>query len=243
VSTQASALPRPVREALRRFTRPVNVSPGERAVSIAAGAALVALGLTRRRKIPGIGLVMTGAGLFWRGATGHCDIYALLGIDRSTERAIRAQASVSVDRPADELYRFWRNLENLPKVFPHLIAVAEIDRRRSRWAAEAPGGALVEWEAEIVAERKGEALAWRTVGESDVDHRGSVRFSPAPGGRGTLVSVALEYVAPGGPSGMAVAKLLGKDPERQIRKDLRRFRQLAEAGEIPTTEGRPAGPR
>jgi uncharacterized membrane protein len=241
VSTQASALPREVQKAVRRFARPVNVSPVERAVSIAAGAALVAFGLTRRRKIPGIGLVMVGAGLFWRGATGHCDIYALLGIDRSTDRSIRAEASVSVNRPADELYRFWRNLENLPKIFAHLIAVAEIDRRRSRWAAEAAGGGLVEWEAEIVAEREGEALAWRTVGEADVVHRGSVRFSPAPGGRGTIVTVALEYVPPGGPAGTALANLLGKDPERQIRRDLRRFRQLAEAGEVRTPEDQPVG--
>lgn len=242
MSTEASAVPRPARGAVRRFSRPVNVSPGERAVSIAAGAALVAVGLTRRRKIPGIGLVMVGAGLFWRGATGRCDIYALLGIDRSGDRAIRAEASISVNRPADELYRFWRKLENLPKVFAHLIAVAEIDPRRSRWAAEAAGGGLVEWEAEIVAEREGEALAWRTVGESDVIHSGSVRFSPAPGGRGTIVTVAVEYVPPGGPAGTALADLLGKDPEREIRKDLRRFRQLAEAGEVRTTEGQPVGP-
>ncbi|HYK41695.1 MAG TPA: SRPBCC family protein [Thermoanaerobaculia bacterium] len=249
MSARASAQPfaetspafRPVRKLVQAAMRPVNLSPSERWMSAAAGAGFVALGLTRRRAIPGAALTMIGAGLFWRGFSGHSDLYGLLGIDHAAERSVLVDESVTVNRPAGDLYRYWRNLENLPRVFSHLMAVREIDSRRSQWAARAPAGAIVEWEAEIVAEREGEVLSWRTVEGSDVVHRGSVRFRSAPGERGTVVSVSLEWVPPAGPAGRAFAKLLGEDPGSRLREDLRRFKQVLETGEVPSTEGQPSG--
>lgn len=242
MSSLPSSFARPIRAAVRKVARPVNVSSGERWISASAGTALAVYGISRRRFWGGA-VALIGAGLAWRGATGHCDIYAALGIDRSDKKATLVEESVTVNRPADELYRFWRNLENLSQVFEHVIAVTEIDKRVSRWTAQAPAGAIVEWEAEILADREGEVLAWRTRGDSDVLHRGSVRFRPAGEGRGTVVAVSLEYEPPAGKAGVAVAKLLGEDPEKQISEDLRRFKQICEAGEVPTTEGQPAGER
>ncbi|MEO8432958.1 MAG: SRPBCC family protein [Acidobacteriota bacterium] len=240
-----SALPtpiaRPIRKVVRRFARPVNLGPAERWLSAVAGGGLVLFGLTRRRRIPGVALAMTGAGLAWRGITGHCDVYGLLGVDRAPDRAVRVEESVTVHRPAAELYRFWRNLENLPRVFEHLISVGETDAKHSHWVATAPADVPVEWDAQIVADREGEVIAWRTSEDSEISHRGSVRFDPATGGRGTLVTVSLEYAPPAGRAGVAIAKLLGEDPKAQIHEDLRRFKQVAEAGEVPTTDGQPSG--
>ena len=232
---------RPVRKLVQAALRPVNLSASERWTSAAAGAGFVALGLTRKRAIPGAALTMIGAGLLWRGFSGHSDLYGLLGVDHSTERSVLVDESVTVNRPAGELYRYWRNLENLPRVFSHLVEVREIDSRRSHWAARAPAGSVVEWEAEIVSEREGEALSWRTLEGSDVVHRGSVRFRSAPGERGTVVSVSLEWVPPAGPAGRAFVKILGEDPRSRLRDDLRSFKQVLETGEVPSTEGQPSG--
>ncbi|MCA1581994.1 MAG: DUF2892 domain-containing protein [Acidobacteria bacterium] len=242
MSSLPSSFTRPLRAAVRKVARPVNVSSGERWLSTIAGTALAVYGISRRRFWGGA-LALIGAGLAWRGATGHCDIYASLGINRSEKKTTLVEETVTVNRPADELYRFWRNLENLSQVFEHVLAVTEIDRRLSRWVARAPAGATVEWDAEIVADREGEVLAWRTREDSDVLHRGSIRFRPAGEGRGTVVALSLEYEPPAGKAGVAVAKMLGEDPETQIREDLRRFKQICEAGEVPTTEGQPAGGR
>ena len=236
----ASPAARPVRRLVQTAIRPVNLSRSERFMSAAAGAGFVALGLTRKRAIPGAALTMIGAGLVWRGFSGHSDLYGLLGIDHAAEHAVLVEESVTVHRPADELYRFWRRLENLPRIFSHLMAVREIDSRLSHWAARAPAGAVVEWQAEIVTDREGEVLSWRTVEGSDVVHRGSVRFRSAPGERGTVVSVSLEWVPPAGAAGRAFAKLLGEDPGSRLREDLRRVKQVLETGDVPTTEGQPS---
>jgi uncharacterized membrane protein len=123
----------------------------------------------------------------------------------------------------------------------HLVSVSQLDSRRSRWVAKAPAGRTVEWDAEIINEITGELIAWRTVEGADVVSAGSVRFTPAPGGRGTEVRVRLQYDPPAGKIGATVAWLLGHDPAATIREDLRRFKQLMEAGEVPTIEGQPRG--
>lgn len=240
MSSLPSTFARPLRAAVRKVARPVNVSSSERWVSAIAGTALAVYGVSRRRFWGGA-VALIGAGLAWRGATGHSDVYAAFGINRSEKKTTLLEESVTVNRPADELYRFWRKLENLSSVFEHVLAVTEIDRRLSRWTAQAPAGATVEWDAEILADREGEVLAWRTREGSDVLHRGSVRFRTAGEGRGTVVAVSLEYEPPAGKAGVALAKLLGEDPAKQIKDDLRRFKQICEAGEVPTTEGQSAG--
>lgn len=154
---------------------------------------------------------------------------------------IRVGKSIQVNRAPEAAYCFWRNFENLPRFMFHLEEVKVIDGRRSRWVAKAPAGPRVEWDAEIVEDIPNELIAWRSLEGSDVENSGQVRFERAPGGRGTIVRVALEYLPPGGRLGAALARLFGKEPGEQAAEDLRRFKQLIEAGDIVTTEGQPAG--
>jgi len=109
--------------------------------------------------------------------------------------------------------------------------------RRSHWVARAPAGQEVEWDAEIIDERPGRRIAWRSLAESDVRHEGEVRFREAPGDRGTEVRVHIDYDPPAGKAGAAVAKLFGEEPEQQIRDDLRRLKQVLETGEVLLSDG------
>ena len=221
-----------------------NISETERWVSMAAGAGLVAYGLTRRR---GTGLLVAGLGawLARRGMTGHCDTYQMLGLNTAgtgedTRRALGGPAgviveeSVVINRPISELYRFWRNLENLPRFMSHLESVERITDTLSRWRAKAPAGTTVEWNAEIINEVPDQVIGWKSIEGSDVASAGSVNFDEAAGGRGTRVQVRLQYSPPGGKVGDAVARLLGSDAATQIRQDLQRFKQLVESGQTTT---------
>ncbi|HXE56657.1 MAG TPA: SRPBCC family protein, partial [Gemmatimonadales bacterium] len=147
-------------------------------------------------------------------------------------RALQATRTITIGRPAEEVYRFWRDLENLPRFMSHLDSVRVLDQRRSHWVARAPAGRTVEWDAEIVEDRAGELIAWRSLEGADVPNSGSVRFTPAPGGRGTEVRVQLQYQPPGGAVGAAVAKLFGEEPGQQVASDLRRLKQVIETGEV-----------
>jgi len=228
-----------------------NISAAERTALILGGAALAAWGVTRRSP-GGILTALAGAGLAYWGASGRCDVYEMLRISTAGtqdsenasiphQRGIKVEKSITINRSPEELYRFWRELENLPRFMDHLESVTQTDQKRSRWAAKGPAGKSVTWEAEIINEKENELIAWRSLPGADVDNAGSVRFDPAPAGRGTEVQVVLEYDPPGGRLGAAVAKLWGEEPEQQIDEDLRHFKQIMEAGEVPTTEGQPAG--
>jgi len=155
--------------------------------------------------------------------------------------SIHVAKSLIINKPPDEIYRFWRDFKNLPRVMEHLQSVEITDSKRSRWVAKGPVGKTIQWEAEITEERPNEMIAWRSIEGSTVEHAGSVKFEPAPGGRGTLVRVELSYRPPAGRVGATVAKLLGEEPQLQLEEDLRRLKQIMEAGEIITTEGQPAG--
>lgn len=150
---------------------------------------------------------------------------------------------VTINKPASELYAFWRDLRNLPRVMAHLQRVEVIDERHSHWVANAPAGLSVEWDAEIVEDQPDELIAWRSLPGADIDNFGSIRFEPARGGRGTVVRVELRYDPPAGKLGSLIAKLFGEEPAQQIDGDLRRFKQLMETGEIATTEGQSSGRR
>ncbi|MGB3208991.1 MAG: cyclase, partial [Crinalium sp.] len=119
--------------------------------------------------------------------------------------------------------------------------VKVFNETRSHWIANAPMGASVEWDADIIRDEENKLIAWASVEGADIDNSGFVRFTPAPGERGTEVKVVIEYNPPGGAIGVAIAKLFGEEPEQQAGDDLRRFKQLMEAGEIATTEGQPSG--
>ena len=145
--------------------------------------------------------------------------------------------SVTIRRPREEVYRFWRALENLPQFMYHLQAVRSTEGRRSHWTVKAPGGGTVEWDAELIEDRPNERLAWRSLQGSDVHHEGSVEFRDAPADRGTEIDVSLHYDAPAGQAGTLVATLFGEEPLQQIRDDLRRFKQVMETGEVVLSDG------
>ncbi len=154
---------------------------------------------------------------------------------------LHIKKTITVNRSREELYRRWHDFERLPEFMSHLEAVQLTGPNRSRWTAKAPAGTSIEWDAEIIEDRPNERIAWRSLGGA-VHHAGSVDFRPAPGGRGTEVSVELEYRTPAETLGAAFAKLFGEEPGQQIQDDLRRFKWLMETGEIPTTENQPSGP-
>jgi uncharacterized membrane protein len=237
--------------------REVNVGDAERLLSVLGGAAL-ALMAARRRGAAGAALALVGGTLLHRGTTGRCVVYGALGLDTSdgehgmlerrhgpaavldAAKATRVERSVTIQRDAGELYAFWRRLDNLPRVMRHLDRVTELSPTRSRWRAKAPAGQRVEWEAEIINDIPGELISWRSVEEATVPNAGSVHFTPATGGRGTVVRVVLEYEPPVGPLGALAARVVHEEPDTQVREDLRRFKRMMEAGEAPTTEGQPS---
>ncbi len=154
----------------------------------------------------------------------------------------RAEANMMVDRSPEECYRFWRNFENLPRFMPYLESVRTTGDRTSHWVACGPGGARIEWDAEIQNDLPNQRIAWRSLPTSMFCNAGSVDFERAPGDRGTIIRVQMDYGQPFRTLGSA-AKLIGKDPEQMIRKELRRFKQVIETGQVITTEGQPAGRR
>jgi len=232
----------------------VNVGQTERWVSAIGGGALAIYGLTRG-SLGGIALGLLGAALVQRGVRGHCEVYQAMGygtagegdlrnsenVSVRGERGIKVEKSVTISRTPEELFRFWRNFENLPRFMNHLEAVRVTGENRSHWVAKAPAGMTVEWDAEVYNEKPDELIAWRTLEGADVDSAGSVRFEQDAGGHGTVVRVTLKYDPPGGSIGAAIARLFGENPEQQIDEDLRRFKQLMETGEIASTEGQPSG--
>jgi len=231
----------------RPTLRRVNVGTTERRVSLATGFAMLSYLVRKRPNVMvGLPLGLEAGYLLYRGATGHCVIYQMMDIDRSEDghQGIKVERAVTVNRPRDELFRIWRNFENLPRFMTHLqrVAVDELgDDKRSHWVAKAPLGREIEWDSEITEERENEYLAWRSLPGSIVENMGSVEFSDAPGGRGTIVKVSMQYHPPAGSMGAAVAKLFGEEPDQQVREDLRHFKQIMETGEIPSVEGQPSG--
>jgi uncharacterized membrane protein len=172
------------------------------------------------------------------------DVLCSRQISRSPEvniSGIHVRKSITVNRPPEELYRFWHNFENLPRFMNHLESVQVNGERRSHWVAKGPAGTSVEWDAEVIHDRPNELIEWRSLEGADVDNSGLVQFQRAPGGRGTVVRVEMEYNPPAGVIGAIVAKLFGEAPEKQVKVDLLRFKQLMETGEIARTEGQPAG--
>ena len=226
-----------------------NVGKTERTISAALGALL--LGSLAIKGLPGkwarlaAGLVMVE-----RAITGFCTPYKLLGITSVQpeegrvvslpfKRGLEIEQALTVNKPRDEVYAYWRELSNLPQFMRHLESVTETGGGRSRWVAKAP--VKVEWDAEITTERPGELIGWRSVESATVKNAGSVRFKDAPGGRGTEVHVYFEYQPVAGPAGQAAAKLMQQVTLQQVRMDLGRFKAMLEAGEAPTTEGQTSG--
>ncbi len=222
-----------------------NVGDVERMTSGAIGVALAVFGASRRSPF-GFILALGGAALVSRAATGYCPLNKAAGLTEEDKdaapwnRSVKVKNAVTITKPRDEVYAFWRNLENLPRFMRHLEEVVETDAHRSEWRAVAPAGRQVHWTAEITEERPGELLAWKSLDGADVPNEGRVTFEDAPGNRGTIVRVELSYSPPAGALGAFFAKLFGEEPQGQVADDLRRFRSIMETGEVPTTDGQPS---
>ena len=226
-----------------------NMSTEDRVLSVIGGSVLAIASMKRKS---GILSTLAGLEMVRRGLSGHCYAYQMLGIRtkpsepwRSVsvpyELGVTATNSTTINLPREQVFTFWRDLSNLPKVMHHLVSVTQNGEKSSHWVAEGPGGRRMEWDAEIINEIPNELLAWRSLPGSQVDSAGSVRFKDAPRGRGTEIRVELQYNPPGGFLGAAVAKLFGRDPQAEIEEDLYRLKQFLETGELATTWGQPQG--
>jgi len=231
-----------------------NVNDWERVASMAAGAMLVAYGMRRHQEGDEGKLnsaAATGLGLMARGITGFCPVNAATGRHRrrddsrealSGARGIRVEESVTINRAPAELYRFWRNLGNLPLFMKTIERVDVIDGCRSHWVARGPANMRVEWDAEVINEIEPDLIGWRSLPGSDVASAGSVQFKPAPRG-GTELKVTMQYAPPAGKLGASIAWMVGQSPSSQLREDLRSLKQILETGETPKTTGQPSGLR
>lgn len=235
----------PAQRAGFRNMSQLNVGFYDRLASAAGGPLLALYGLSRGRS-GGLGLAAVGGYMLYRGLTGYCPAYAALGISTATADEagpLHVEKSVTINRPADELYAFWRDFANLPRFMKHLEEVRAQGDECSHWVARGPAGTTVAWDAEITVDRPNETICWRSLPGAQVENAGCVRFEPAPGDRGTVVHISFDYSPPAGALGAAAAWLFGEEPNQQVAGDLRRFKNIMEAGEIPTTEGQSAGGR
>ncbi|HTQ08849.1 MAG TPA: SRPBCC family protein [Fimbriimonadaceae bacterium] len=218
---------------------PVDAADVEHMAALVTGGLLFVAG-RRRGGVLGFLFAAAGVGLIFRGQQGYRRLYDALGIrlaETSTGAKlpdVRVEAEVVVRRPREELYRIWRNLENLPVFMDHLVAVVELDDIRSRWVARAPAGMVITWDAHIVNDIENELIAWETTEGSGVDSAGSVHFSDEAGGS-TRIRVVLRYDPPAHMLGVFIAKVFGSDPQRQIELDLDRFKRIIEqqSAEVP----------
>lgn len=195
------------------------------------GGALAVFGLTRRSK-SGLALAAAGGVLAFAKAKGN-----------SHPNRYSANATFAINCSREQAYRYWRDFENLPRFMRHLKSVKVTDGNRSEWTALGPADKQFSWTAEIIEDRENECISWQSTPGSQIENSGSVVFRPGSSGRGTLVTVRMAYTPPGGALGHIAAKLFGKDPQFTVREDMRHFKSLMEAGEVPTTLGQSHGPR
>ena len=220
----------------------------ERWGTIIGGGMLMKWGL-RHGGISGLLGLAAGGVMAWSGANGRLpkSLGSLAGNRHEGEIASRrgwsttaaVSATVTVDRPAEELYRFWRDFSNLPKIMEHIEGIEVLDSRRSRWTVSAPAGSTVTWHSRVTEDEPNRRIAWESEPGADVRNAGWVEFRPAPAGRGTEVHALIVYEPPAGQIGRLVAKLFQEEPGVQMRQDLGRFKRLMEGGEHTTDERRP----
>lgn len=238
----------------RARRRGVNVGDKERFFSALGGGALLLYALGKRGVV-GTALSALGWALVTRGATGQCAVYRAVGIDSGGRQqgmgragvattvpgAIRVEQSVTVQRPREELYRFFSDLTNLPRFMAELEQVKPMGSGRSRWVAKGPRGTTIAWDMETIEDVENERIVWRSIDAQEVMRSAIVSFATAPGERGTEVTMVLDAEPRKGLFGKRPTLLQCEASELKLRSDLRRFKQLMEAGEIPTTVGQPSG--
>jgi uncharacterized membrane protein len=213
--------------------------------SLLAGAALAIYGL-KRRTLSGIFLAGVGAGLLYRGAkqAGMLDGgLKSLALQTMATKSVDIDKSVTIDRPVEEVYAFWRRLSNLPLFMPHVEHIEELDAHRSIWNVALPSGVSLEWEARILEDRENQSIVWRSMEGADIYNEGFVTFTPTVDGKGTEVHARITYQPPAGAVGKKLAEFFNSIPSEVVKDDLRRFKAILETGEFPTIEGQPAGGR
>lgn len=234
----------------------VNVGRNERLASVLGGAGLALLG-ARQKGVTGGLMGLAGAWLIARGASGHCFVYDAIGVDTADrawdpdervaledEPGVSVNASITVDRPPEEVYATWRDFAQAPRYMDRITRVDILDPTRSRWTATGPMGRSWTWESEVVEDSVGELIAWESLPGAELPNRGWVQFHPAGSdGRQTEVRYFVEFDPPGGIIGDAIASVFHDAPKEMIRGDLRRFRQMVEAGQIEASAATlPASP-
>jgi uncharacterized membrane protein len=182
-----------------------------------------------------------GGALVYYAATGRNPLVTLRTGGALQDEGVTIHRAVTIQRPPEEVYDFWRRLENLPRFMRHLDRVTDLGEGRSRWEARTPGGIPLQWEARITADEPGRRIGWETLPGGNLRHYGDVRFRPAPAGAGTELHVEIAYAPPGGAIGSAIAELLNGITSQTVKEELRACKQILEAGEIPTVEGQPSG--
>ncbi|HZZ72094.1 MAG TPA: YgaP-like transmembrane domain [Pirellulales bacterium] len=215
----------------------VNVGDLERLASVGAGSGLLAYGLFKRSPWA-LGLSIVGGGLLFRGLTGHCQLYETLGIDENRpasrgdrlipHEGLKCQASATIRRPAGDLFNYWRQLENLPKLIDHLESVTELDSKHSRWVAASPLGSAIHWDAEIITERPNEVIAWQSTAESELKTAGSIHFDESGDGASTTVRLLFKYNPPAGKVAAAVAEWFGRGANAELSEALERLKAIME---------------
>ncbi len=227
-----------------------NVGQTERIISIVAGSGLAAYGIYRRDWAGSL-VALLGAGLLYRGASGHSFIYQALNknsAEPSSENAtsipgkngIQIRRSLTINRTPEELYTFWKQVEKTPLYTPNVESVLKTSERTSHWLAAGPFGRTVEWNSEILTDEPNHSISWHVHGKPKTANAGKVTFEPATGGRGTVVMLELSFYTSGSLN-LAATGVGSRVQEYQTLKTLRQFKDLMEAGEIPTIKGQPTG--
>lgn len=231
-------------------SRHVNVGQTERLASALAGGFALALGLSRR-SAPGTVMAALGSALVYRGVSGHCHVYGALGHDTSQPASpvgriaapaakVEVQSQATMFGSPKELYQRFRSPGTMSQLFGDFADVRELSNGRSEWRVHGPLHTELTFETEIIEEREGELLRWRSVADAPAQCTGTLHLRAAPGDRGTELSLTLSLLPPGGAIGRALTKLVRPLPEWVAMRALRHFKALVEAGELPSLHHNPA---
>ena len=222
-------------------TNIINVSWAERVASAGLGGYLLGAGLKNlgRRPIKGIIQTLLGTYFLYRGSSGNCMLYSALGKDADAHHAdsVNIRTSMTVNKNRQEVYQFWRRLENLPRFMKHLLNVKEIDGRRSHWEAVLPGSiATIKWDAEIVKENPDQMIGWQSVADSMIENAGKVEFRDAPEG-GTELDIIISYRPPAGDLGAGIARLINPIFRKLVIDDIKNFKHYIENSDVQSYVG------